>query len=154
MAAGNFTLYRAAKKRFLDGTTPLLDLDTTALRAKLYKAGAATTLSAANSYSLLSQLGTTNETANVKGGNKKTITSCTVFPLSAGAATLVFDTGNLIFTASGGAISTQYMLIFQSASAGGGPLLGWVKLSTSGIEVTSTNTLTVNAPTNGWFVAY
>jgi hypothetical protein len=143
-------MYSAAKVKLMTGAT--IDLDSTALRAKLFKGQAAASVSAAAGLSLLSEIGTTNEAANC---SVKTLANTSLAKLSAGALTAKFDCDDVIFTATGGNIgSAQYLVIFQSASAGGGPLLCWNKLSTAAFDVTSGNTLTVTMPTAGLFVIY
>jgi hypothetical protein len=149
MAAGNFTLYSSAKVRLMTGAT--IDLDSTALRAKLYKGAAAGSVSVVAGVSLLSEIGS-NAAANC---SIKTLSSCTFAKLSAGAVTSKFDCADLVITATGGNISSaKYLVLFQSASAGGGPLLAWCKLSTTAFSVTETNTLTITMPLAGLFVVY
>ena len=148
MAAGTYTLYNRARKKLVDGT---FDLDTNVFRCKLFKAQAAASVSV-STLSLLSQIGTTNAAAN-----------CSAYTLSgmvltalAGSATMKWDTSaDLVFSASGGNIaSVQYAVVYNSLSAGGGHVLMWCKLSTAAFNVTSTNTLTITTPANGFFVIY
>lgn len=150
MAAGTFTLYSSAKVKLATGTT--IDLDAATIRCKLFKGQAAASVSAAAGISLFSQIGTTNAAANC---SVKTLGTPTVAKLSAAALTAKFDASDLVFTAEGGNIaSAQYLVLYQSNSAGGGPLICWNKLSTAAFTVTSGNTLTVTMPTAGLFVIY
>jgi hypothetical protein len=45
-------------------------------------------------------------------------------------------------------------VVYNSLSANGGHVLMWCKLSTAAFTVADTNTLTINTPTNGFFVIY
>jgi len=147
MAAGNFTLYNSAKRKL---QTADIDLNAGIFKARLYKGQAAASVSAAHAISTIAGLGTTNACANC---SDKALAAFSVAALtSANGLTQRFTSTDLVFTATGGNIaSAQYMVIWESA---GGELLGWVKLSTAAFSVTSGNTLTVYAPTNGWFVTY
>ena len=150
MAAGTFTMYSSAKVKL--ATSGGVDLDSAVLRAKLFKGQAAASVSAAAGISLFSQIGTTNAAANC---SVKTLGTVTLAKLSAGAVTAKWDCADLVITATGGNIaSAQYLVIYQSNSAGGGPLVCWNKLSTAAFSVTSGNTLTITMPAAGLFVIY
>lgn len=145
MAAGTFTLYNSAKRKLQNGG---IDLDTGNLKVRLYKGQAAASVSAANAISTITGLGTSNACANC---SDKTLTGVSVTAL-AGSATQKFGTSNVLFTATGGNISSAlYMVMWHSA---GGALIGWCKLSSAAFSVTQNNILTVTTPTNGWFVTY
>lgn len=147
MAAGTWTLYNNARKKLVNGT---IVLGTSVLRCKLYKGQAAASVSV-STLSLLSQIGTTNAAANVSA---YTLSGYSLTAI-AGSATHRYWANNLVYTASGGdAASVQYAVVFKSASAGGGDVLAWCKLSTAAFTVTSGNTLTITTPTNGFFVIY
>lgn len=147
MAAGTWTLYNNARKKLVTG---VIDLDTSVLRCKLYKGQAAGSVSV-STLSLLSQIGTTNAVANVSA---YTLSGVDITALAA-SATHKFTANNLVITASGGnASSAQYAVVYNSLSAGGGHVLMWCKLSTAAFTVTENNTLTINTPTNGFFVVY
>ena len=63
-----------------------------------------------------------------------------------------FDSTAWIITASGSSItSIKYAVLYQSASAGGGPLLCYSALSTTPISITTGNTLTITPATGGIF---
>lgn len=146
MAAGNWILYNKARKKIVNGT---IDLNTSAFRMKMFKAGASASVSV-STLSLLSQIGSTNYTANM---STYPLVAATVTAIAA-SATHKFTANNIVVTASGGDASVQYAALYTSLSAGGGHMLAWCKLSTAGFAVTSTNTLTVTTPTNGFFVIY
>jgi hypothetical protein len=147
MAAGTWTLYNNARGKLVNGT---LDLDTNVFRVKLFKGQAAASVSA-STLSLLSQIGTTNEAANM---SDYTLSAASIKALN-GSATYKWSVPNLVITASGGdASSVQYAVVYNSLSAGGGHVLAWCKLSTAAFTVTSGNTLTINAPANGLLVIY
>ena len=150
MAAGTFTMYSSAKVALATGA--LVDLNAATIRCKLFKGQAAASVSAAAGISLFSQIGTSNAAANC---DVKTLGTPTVAKLSATALTAKFDASELIFTATGGNIaSAQYLVLYQSNAAGGGPLICWNKLSTAAFSVTQTNTLTITMPAAGLFVIY
>jgi hypothetical protein len=146
MAASNWILYNNARKKILNGT---ILLKTSVLRCKLYKDGAADISVSANS--VLSNI-TTSAVANISAFTLSTMTIVAV----AGSATHKFSGPNLVFSASGGNATTiQYAVVYASgASAGASHVLMWCKLSTAAFDVTENNTLTINTPTNGYFVIY
>ena len=147
MAAGTWTLYNRARRKLVDGT---IDLDTSVLRCRIFKGQAAASVSL-STLSLLSQIGTTNQVANM---SDYTLSAVAITAI-AGSATHKFTGNNLVITASGGdAASAQFAAVYQSLSAGGGHMLMWCKLSTAAFTVTSGNTLTINTPANGFFVIY
>ena len=147
MAAGTWTLYNRARRKLVNGT---IDLDTSVLRCRIFKGQAAASVSA-STLSLLSQIGTTNRAANM---SDYTLSGVALTAIAA-SATHKFTANNLVITASGGnAASAQYAVVYNSLSAGGGHLLMWNRLSTAAFTVTSTNTLTITTPANGFFVIY
>ena len=151
MAAGTWTLYRAARGKLVNGT---FDLDTNVFRMRIFKAQAAASVSAPT-LSLLSQIGTTN----IAGGaaspmSSYPLTGASVVALN-GSATYKWSVPNIVVTASATAGSSlQYAVIYNSLSALGGHMLAWCKLSTAAFNVTKGNTLTVTCPANGIFVIY
>lgn len=139
MAAAAWKVYNRAKKHIVNGT---IDLDSAILRMRLYKS-----TSNASTFTLSTIASLTNQvTVNVKGGGTKSLTASV---LSVNASTMKFTIANVIFSTSGGDItSVMYGVIFQS----GGKVIAWSKLSASIFPVTSGNTLTVAANgTNGIF---
>ena len=148
MAAGTWTLYNNARKKLVNGT---FDLDASVFRCKLYKAQAAASVSV-STLSVYGQIGTSNAVANVSAYTLSAVSLTAI----AASATHRFFANNLVFTASGGnATSIQYAVVYASgASANASHLLMWCKLSTAAFDVTQTNTLTINTPTNGFFVIY
>lgn len=147
MAAGPWTLYRNGRSKLVTG---IIDLDTSVLRCRIFKAQAAASVSVAT-LSLLSQIGTTNRAANMPD---MTLSNVSISAI-AGSATAGFFSDNLVVPASGGdATSLMYAVVYNSLSAGGGHLLMWNKMSTAAFNVTSGNDLTINTPANGFFVFY
>ena len=146
MAAGNWILYNKARKKILYGQ---INLDTSAFRMRMFKGVASASVSV-STLSLLSQIGTTNKTANM---SSYPLVTATVTAIAA-SATHKFTAANIVATASGGAATVQYAVLYTSLSANGGHVLAWCKLSTAVFTVTSTNTLTVTTPANGFFVIY
>jgi len=147
MAAGTWTIYDKAIKKILNNTIPL---QTAALRCRIFKAQAAASVSV-YTLSLLSQIGTTNRAAYMSDYTL----SLNTLSVLAGSTTLKFEANNIVVTASGGnATSLMYAVVYSSLSAGGGDVLMWCKLSTAAFPVTDTNTLTITAPANGYFVIY
>jgi hypothetical protein len=145
MAAGTWTLYNNARSKIVDGT---ISLASSVLRCKLYKAAASASVSV-STLSLLSQIGTTNETANT---SDYTLSGVDITAI-AGSATHKFTANNLVISASGGVASVQYALVYMDNTANSHVLM-WCKLSTAAFTVADTNTLTINTPTNGFFVIY
>jgi hypothetical protein len=66
--------------------------------------------------------------------------------------TKVWTCNDLTFTASGATLSAvRYAVIWQSTSAGGGPLICYSSLSGTQFDVTTGNTLTVQINASGVF---
>lgn len=150
MAAGNWTIFNKAHKKFVDGTFG--DLATKVWRCKIYKAQVSASLAGASNFSLLSELGTTNARTFM---SSYTLSGLTITALNGSATMKVDMAADLVISASGGnATSIKYAVVYNSLSAGGGHLLMWCKLSDTQFSVASTNTLTIYTPTNGFFVIY
>ena len=63
-----------------------------------------------------------------------------------------WDANDLTFTASGATLSAvRYAVIWQSTSAGGGPLIAYSSLSALQFDVTTGNTLTIQMNASGIF---
>ena len=63
-----------------------------------------------------------------------------------------WDAADLTFTASGATLSAvRFAVIWQSTSAGGGPLIAYSSLSSSAFDVTTGNTLTLQMNASGIF---
>lgn len=135
MSAGKWQLFNEAKLKVLNGT---LDLDSAAVRMRLYKSSSNIATSA-TAFPLSTIASITNQvTTNVKGGGTKTLTASVI--VGANASTYKFTFANVIWSTSGGDItSVQIAVIFLS----GGQPICWSKLSTSIFTVTSGNTLTI-----------
>ena len=68
------------------------------------------------------------------------------------AGQMKWDCSDPIFTAISSTLSAvRYAVIWQSASAGGGPLLCYAALSATEFDVSTSNTLTIQMNTNGIF---
>jgi hypothetical protein len=151
MAAGNWTLFNKAHKKLANGT---FRIGTSVFRCRVYKAGVSASLAAASNFSLITSLGTSNESTFM---SDYTLSGFVVTALN-GSATMKADmAADLVITASGGAASCKYAVVYcsaASAGAGNNGLLMWCKLSDTAFAVTSTNTLTIYTPTNGFFVIY
>jgi hypothetical protein len=64
----------------------------------------------------------------------------------------VWDAADFTFTASGASISAiRYAVIWQSTSAGGGPLIAYSSLSSAAFDIDTGNTLTVQIAAGGIF---
>lgn len=138
MAASAWTIYNEAKKYLVDGT---IDLNTDTIVVRLARGS-----SNASTFTLstLAQI-----TLSVTGGytGDKTLGNVA---LTAGASAkqIKFDASDIIFTASGAALSAvQYAVIGES----GGKVIAWSKLSTAPFTVTSGNTLTIQFNASGIF---
>lgn len=141
MSSGKWQLFNEAKLKVLNGT---LDLDSAAVRMRLYKSSSNIATSA-TAFPLSTIASITNQvTTNVKGGGTKTLTASVV--VGANASTYKFTFANVIWSTSGGDItSVQIAVIYLS----GGQPICWSKLSTAIFTVTSGNTLTIAANATG-----
>lgn len=137
MAASAWRVFNESKQKFLNGG---IDLDTAAVRMRLHKS-----TSNASTFTLSAASEVTNAvTTNLSGGGVKTLT-CSVVA-GANASTFKFTFASVIYTASGGDVSSiMYALIYVS----GGAAICWSKLSTAIFTVTSGNTLTISANATG-----
>jgi hypothetical protein len=64
----------------------------------------------------------------------------------------VWDCNDMTFTASGQSISgIRFAVIWQSTSAGGGPLIAYASLSSSAFDIDTSNTLTIQIANGGVF---
>lgn len=111
MAAGTWTLFNNARSKIIDGT---IGLSTSILRCKLYKAQAAADVSV-SANSLLGDI-TASDAVNVSA---YTLSSVDITAIAA-SATHKFTANNLVFTASGGNMSSvQYAVVYASGASAG-----------------------------------
>ena len=145
MAATAWAFYIDAKRNLGAGT---FNLSNGPIKLALF--GSATTGDAGTeTLSLKSQL-----SAEVTGGNYsaggKSLSAITWSTTD--TSIYKFDSTAWIITASGSSItSIKYAVLYQSTSAGGGPLLCFSQLSTTQISITTGNTLTITPATGGIF---
>lgn len=141
MPATAFQFYNRGKRAIGSGA---IQLGTSPLKMKL-----ATSASNASTPTLSTFASITNEVANGNGyatGGKAL--SAMTWTAGASAGQIRFDANDLVWTASGGAISNvKYGIIGLSAGA---PLV-WSRFSTSQFTVTDGNTLTVQFNAAGIF---
>lgn len=141
MAAAKWQIFNEAKLKIMNGS---LDLDSAALRMRLYKSSSNIATSA-TAFPLSTIASITNQvTANVKGGGTKNVTGSVI--VGANASTYKFTFQNVIYSTSGGDItSVQIAVIYLS----GGQPVCWSKLSTAIFTITNGNTLTIAANATG-----
>ena len=140
MAASAWRIYNEAKKYLLTGD---LDLNAGLMRIKILKG---TKAAAVSDYTRSTFASLTHETANITTP-LRTLTNVAV-TAGASAKAIKFDFDDEVFTASGGALaSIQYAVIGVS----GGKALAWCKLTTTAIDITDTNTLTIAIHASGAF---
>jgi hypothetical protein len=131
-------MYNAAKQYILDGT---VDLDTTTFHAKLVS-GASAALVSDYTRDTFASCG-----AKLANSNLLTLTAVSV-TVGASAKASRWDVADMVFTASGGNISScQYVVIGVST----GKAICWSKLSTAAFTVSQNNTLTVTINASGVF---
>jgi len=145
MAATAWAIYNKAKNKIAEGTIPLNgSIWRTQLHTSASNASVAT-------FSLVASI--TNEVANgngyVTGG--KTLPTPT-WTTGASAGQYAFDSGDPIWTASGGTIpNIKFAVIRNSTGAGVGHALCWSKLTTAQFTLAQDNTLTIQMNANGIF---
>ena len=148
MAAGKWKLYEAAKDYLADGTFDLDD--NTNWKCALF-------LSASN----CNTLGGTNDvygdlTSEHANANGYTTLGADITPTWVqGAGTATFDSGDPVWTASGGSITARFAVIYKNATVNAivKPLLAVCLLDTTPADVTATtgNTLTIQMNASGIF---
>lgn len=144
MAAGTFTLYNHVAAAIGDGS---IDLDGDTFKVALLDSGY-TPSGSHSQWSDVSGDEIANGSGYTTGGAE--LTGVT-WSQTGGVAT--FDSDNFVWTASGGAISARYAVIYDDTSSGD-KLIGYYLLDTAPADVTATdgNTFTVGpSVSNGWF---
>jgi hypothetical protein len=137
MAAGTWTLTNTGRTSLLNGT---FDLDTDTFKMALF-------LSTSNiGASSTTYAGLTNEHANANGYT----TGGTSVTLSlSGTTTVMVDSTDAVWTASGGSITARFAVIYEVS----GNVLAYCLLDSTPADVTATtgNTLTVAINASGVF---
>jgi hypothetical protein len=137
MAAGNWTLTNAGRTSLLNGD---FDLDTDTFKMALF-------LSTSNiGASSTTYAGLTNEHAN---GNGYTTGGTSVTLSLSGTTTVMVDSTDAVWTASGGSIVARFAVIYEVS----GKVLAYCLLDSSPADVTTTtgNTFTVQIHASGVF---
>jgi hypothetical protein len=146
MAAGPFVFYDSFSKAIGDGTQ---DLDTHAFKVALFTGTYTPNAGTQTTFSTL--------TGQVSAGAGYTAGGATLanvtWDQTSGTAT--FDADDTVWTASGGPITAQYAVVYNSTVAGAGDLVGYFILEDSGgaqdVTATDGNTLTLQWNASGIF---
>lgn len=148
MAAQPWTVFNAAKKNIGNGTITL-----NGAASKHYMTLMKQSISVLydTTVSVLSSLG-----AFTCAGSLDSLTELAGVTWTGAASlndpTKRWDCNDVTFTASGATLSAvRFAVIWQSTSAGGGPLIAYSSLSTAQFDVTTGNTLTVQINASGVF---
>lgn len=144
MSAGKFKLYEAAKLGIANGE---IDLDTHSFKINLYLSTSnCNTLSGTTTLASL-----TNQVATAFGYTQST-KAVTITTANASGTITVDETTNPVWTASGGAITARYAVVYDDTHASK-QALGVVVLDTAPADVSATdgNTLTITWPVGGLF---
>lgn len=142
--ASKFKLYEQAK---LDMVNGLIDLDTHSFKINLYLSTSnCNTLSGTTTLAAL-----TNQVATAFGYTQST-KAVTITTANASGTITVDETTNPVWTASGGAITARYAVIYDDTHASK-QALGVVVLDTAPADVSATdgNTLTITWSASGLF---
>ena len=141
MAASVFQLYNEAKKYIGNGT---IQLGISSLKMKLTNSASnASTFTLSTFASITGEISATG--GYVAGGRAL---ASVVWTIGASAKQYMLDAADLIFTASGAALTN---VKFAVLGISGSKCLCWSKLSTSQFTVTTGNTLTVQFASGGIF---
>lgn len=140
MAASKWQVYNEAKKFLLTG---LIDLDTSAIRMKMVKNASAAKVSD-YTRSTFDSCGTAVAFSGA-GNNTRTPANIKV-TAGASAKEIMFDSDDVVFTASGTLTSIRYAVIGVS----GGKSLAWCKLSAD-TDLSAASTLTIQINASGYF---
>jgi hypothetical protein len=149
-AAGKWKLYDRAKLYLADGTH---DLDDTTN----WKIGLFLSTSNANTLSVGTAVygDLTNEHANANGYLTGGLALPATIAWTNAAGTITFDSGDPVWTASGGSITARFAVIYRNATVNTiiKPLLAVCLLDTAPADVTATtgNTLTITMSASGIF---
>lgn len=144
-AAAAWKMYQIARLRLLDGS---YDLDSHTFKMALFTSSSdAATLTGGTNDGLADL---TNQHSNGNGyttGGVTLTVSCT-----RSGDTVTFDFNDAVWTASGGAITARFAVIYDDSHASDG-LLCMTTLDSTPADVTATdgNTLTVATPSGGCF---
>lgn len=144
MAAGAWTVYNEAKKYIGNAT---ISLASTAFRLTLH-----TSASNANTATLSIYNELDNEVAEGNGYSSSGRALTTeIWTVGASAGQYKFDTDDVVFTATGGAINNiKFAVIWLSAAASANrKLLCRSQLTTSQFNLSTGNTLTIQMATTG-----
>jgi hypothetical protein len=146
MSTSAFRVYNSAKKYLLTG---IIDLDTSALRARLY--GGTGSTGNPSTYTL-SVIGGVSVQASGGGYAQKNLGTISVKQGNS-AKEIRFDAADLSWSANASAIDCiKYLVLFVSgASAGAHKLIGWVHLTDTTFSLGTGNKLTVQWSSNGIF---
>jgi hypothetical protein len=144
MAAGKWKMYESAKLAWANGT---IDFDSHSFKINLYTSASNADTLAAGTIAQLSDI--TNQVATAFGytQNDKAVTVTT----ANNAGTITIDeTTNPVWTASGGAITARYAVIYDDTHANDMPCFVCL-LDTAPADVTATdgNTLTITMNASG-----
>lgn len=144
MAAGKWKLYEAAKLAIANGE---IDFDAHSFKIALY-------LSTSNCNTLSGTTGKsnlTNEVATAFGYTQAT-KACTIATSQASGTVTVDETSNPVWTASGGAITARFAVIYDDTHASKQAICVCL-LDTTPADVTATdgNTLTISINASGLF---
>lgn len=137
MAAGTWTFTNGGRTKLLDGT---FDLDSDTFKMALF-------LSTSNiGATSTTYAGLTNEHAN---GNGYTTGGVSVTLSLSGTTTVMVDSTDAVWTASGGSITARFAVIYEVS----GNVLCYCLLDSTPADVTATdgNTLTVQINASGVF---
>lgn len=133
MAASAFQIYNEAKKYIGNGT---IQLGISTLKMKLANSASnASTFTLSTFASITGEISATG--GYVAGGRAL---ASVVWTIGASAKQYMLDAADLVFTASGAALTN---VKFAIIGISGGKCLCWSKLSTSQFTVTTGNTMTV-----------
>jgi hypothetical protein len=147
MAAGKWRLYEIAKEALAQGT---IDLDSDTFKINLYLSTSnADTLAKATVTANLTSI--TNQVATNFGYTQDT-KAVTITVAESGGTVTVDETTNPVWTASGGAITARFAVIWDDTHATNMPICV-CELDSTPADVTATdgNTLTINMSASGLF---
>ncbi len=148
MAASAWTVFNSAKKNLANGT---INLAAAANRHHITLFKQSISVLYDTTVSVLSSLGAFTCAGSLDSENSLIGVTWTGVA-SLNDPTKRWDCNDVTFTASGATLSAvRYAVIWQSASAGGGPLIAYSSLSTAQFDVTTGNTLTIQMNASGIF---
>ena len=141
---GTFVWYNLGRKNIMNG---LIDLDADNLKVALCSSSYTPAVTTDEYFDVITPSEISSGTGYTTGGQLLAGVAVTE-----SAGTVKFDSNNPVWTASGGAITARFWMLYDDTPASNKPLIAYGLLNDAVADVTASsgNTLTVTVHDNGW----